>query len=117
MNKKIESEAKGDDTSDTANADSDADSALLLPGTLDIAAAEALHTSIKTALDGDGDLLVDAGDVDKLSSACAQIILAAALQLEADGRKLTIIKHSEVFSENFVLLGLENKFEQWSAHK
>jgi two-component system, chemotaxis family, chemotaxis protein CheY len=86
----------------TMTGDSGSDSALSLPPTLDLAAAEEFLATIRAKAVGDLPLELDASRVEVITLPCAQIILSAA----GSHRQLSIRRPSESFVKAFVDLGL-----------
>jgi two-component system chemotaxis response regulator CheY len=86
----------------TMTGDSGSDSALSLPPTLDLAAAEEFLGTIRAKAVGDLPLELDASRVEVITLPCAQIILSAA----GSHSQLAIRRPSESFVKAFVDLGL-----------
>jgi two-component system, chemotaxis family, chemotaxis protein CheY len=86
----------------TMTGDSGSDSALSLPPTLDLAAAEEFLATIRAKAVGDLPLELDASRVEVITLPCAQIILSAA----GSHSQLAIRRPSESFVKAFVDLGL-----------
>lgn len=85
-----------------------------LPGDLDLAMAAPLADAMRHAVGLGKPVLVAADQVERLSSAPVQVLLAAVKQVEAQGGKLTIVKPSEVFVETCDDLGLSGWLKKWS---
>lgn len=85
-----------------------------LPGDLDLAMAAPLADAMRHAAGLGKPVLVAADQVERLSSAPVQVLLAAVKQIEAQGGKLTIVKPSEVFVETCDDLGLSGWLKKWS---
>jgi two-component system, chemotaxis family, chemotaxis protein CheY len=86
----------------TMTVDGGSDSALSLPPTLDLAAAEEFLATIRAKAVGDLPLELDASRVEVITLPCAQIILSAA----ASHIQLAIRRPSESFVKAFVDIGL-----------
>jgi hypothetical protein len=86
----------------TMTGDSGSDSALSLPPTLDLAAAEEFLATIRAKAVGDLPLELDASRVEVITLPCAQIILSAA----GSHSQLSIRRPSESFVKALVDLGL-----------
>jgi len=86
----------------TMTGDSGSDSALNLPPTLDLAAAEEFLATIRAKAVGDLPLELDASRVEVITLPCAQIILSAA----GSHSQLSIRRPSESFVKALVDLGL-----------
>lgn len=85
-----------------------------LPGDLDLAMAAPLADAMRHALSLGKPVRVFADQVERLSSAPVQTLLAAAKQAQAQGGKLIIVKPSEVFVETCDDLGLSGWLKEWS---
>jgi two-component system chemotaxis response regulator CheY len=86
----------------TMTGDSGSDGPLMLPSTLDLAAAEEFLTIVRARAIGDLPLELDASGVEVITLPCAQIILSAA----GSHSQLSIRRPSDSFVRAFVDLGL-----------
>ena len=78
-----------------------------LPAVADLAAAEGLRDHLLDALvAGEGDLVLRAEGVERLSTACVQVLLAAGASLSARGNRLILTNPSPAVDEAFDRLGL-----------
>ena len=84
-----------------------------LAPTLDIAASEALREQFVDIMSKDRAAAVDASAVKRISTPCIQVIIAAGIESERRGQKLTIGKASPAFNEAFENLGLSEFLSQW----
>jgi anti-anti-sigma regulatory factor len=76
-----------------------------LPAILDLAAADALCRDLRDAMDL-GDVEVDARAVERISTPCIQLLLAAARSAAERGAALRIVAPSAPLSTAIVELGL-----------
>ena len=74
---------------------------LVLPAVLDLTAAPSLKAELMQASNGAAAIAVDAGQVQRISSLCIQLLLAAGQQVE-----LRISPCSDAFKETARGLGL-----------
>lgn len=87
--------------------------AFALPHTLDMSAASDLHDKLKHLL-ATGRPSLDASGVGRMSTPCAQLLLAAGRASEKAGTGLKIINASDVFLDSVVELGLQGEFSNWT---
>jgi anti-anti-sigma regulatory factor len=87
-----------------------------LPATLDMRAAADLQARMNRALEGDGDIRVDAHEVTRIATACVQVLLAAERSLAGlgTGRRLRVRRVSKAMKTGFDDLGLGSVIENWS---
>jgi chemotaxis protein CheX len=85
-----------------------------LPQTLDLTQAEALRGDL-TGLLGTGALLLDAAAVERMSTPCVQVLLAAGLAAEAASHPIQIVNASDAFRAAVADLGLQSRFSKWMA--
>ncbi len=79
-----------------------------LPSVLDLTGAQSLRDTL-VALLGDGSLLLDASAVERMSTPCAQVLLAADLA----GSPFQVFEASDVFQAALADLGLQDEFKKW----
>ena len=89
-------------------------SEIILPPILDLGQAESLWLTFGQALDHGGDVELNAGQVERLSTAPIQVILSAASALEKDNSKIQLKNPSDAFLTGVSDLGLESVFVKWS---
>jgi anti-anti-sigma regulatory factor len=80
-----------------------------VPPIADLAAAETLRQWLLDALAGcpEGEVVhLSAAGVDRISTACVQVILAARTSFAEAGRRLVLDQPSDVLTEAFDRLGL-----------
>jgi hypothetical protein len=83
-----------------------------LPQVLDLTQAQNLRDSMAARL-GDGALLLDASAVERMSTPCAQVLLAAGRAADLAISAYQIINASDVFRTALADLGLEAEFNNW----
>ncbi len=88
-----------------------------LGSVLDLRRAERLKQALEKALVKGGEIKVDASAVERLSTACTQILIAAAVAMEKAGIPFTLLRPSEAFIESFNDLGLHSVLKQWNIEK
>ncbi len=86
-----------------------------LPPVLDTAAATPLAAALRVALAGGKPILVDASSVQRLGTACAQVLVAAAGAGQAAGLELSWKAPSESFVAAFEDLGLFPVLMSWQV--
>jgi chemotaxis protein CheX len=105
---KTGSDAFGDSAADLAGAGA----VHLLPQMLDLVQANHLRDDMMRLVDMDS-ILLDAGAVERMSTPCAQILLAAARAAQAARKTFKIRNGSETFRMAIADLGLEAEFSNW----
>ncbi len=94
-------------------------SPILLPVVLDLMAAPSLRETLMTrmeALSGDKPCLVlDGRDVDRISTPCVQVLVAADLSLKDRGGSLAVAVVSDAFKQAMTRLGLDQTLTAWEA--
>jgi chemotaxis protein CheX len=83
-----------------------------LPPILDLICAKALRDNL-AALLGQHALILDAGAVERMSTPCAQVILAAGWAAVSAGAPCKILNASAVFRTAIADLGLHSEFSKW----
>jgi anti-anti-sigma regulatory factor len=84
----------------------------LLPQMLDLVQATHLRDDMMR-LAGAGGLLLDASAVERMSTPCAQVLLAAARAAQASKESFKITNASETFRTAIAELGLQSEFSNW----
>jgi chemotaxis protein CheX len=82
-----------------------------LPQILDLTAAKPLHDSLAAML-GDHTIILDANAVERMSTPCAQVLLAAGRACSLGG-SFRIVRASAVFQTAIADLGLQSEFSEW----
>jgi anti-anti-sigma regulatory factor len=83
-----------------------------LSSVLDLVQAQVLRDDLIRLLQ-DGAMVLDAGAVERMSTPCAQVLLAAGRAAEAAGTNLQIVNASEGFRSALADLGLQTEFKHW----
>ena len=84
----------------------------VLPRLLDVPNAGTLQQGLTVALNHGGDLVVDGHDVERISTAALQVLLAAKLCVEASGAAMTVERASPALSTAIADLGLSSIFNR-----
>lgn len=77
-----------------------------LPPVLDLSIARDLSQRLLEALSSSGRLIIDAGNVQRFTTPCLQVLTSAALPDPAGIRAVTVCNLPEAMSEAIALLGL-----------
>jgi chemotaxis protein CheX len=83
-----------------------------LPPILDLTQAKSLHENL-TVLLGRHTLILDAAAVERMSTPCAQVLLATGRAAIAAGASFLILNPSAVFGTALTDLGLQSEFSKW----
>ena len=86
--------------------------AFALPAVLDITKAQELRGHMVDRLNG-GAVVVDASAVDRVSTPCIQVLLAAARSADRAGTSFRIANASEALRAALIDLGLQAEFGNW----
>lgn len=79
-----------------------------LPAVLDLTAASALKSDLLAALAGGAGIVVDAGDVQRVTTPCLQVLVSAFKTVEqTEGVSIRLQNISPVFAETAGLLSLK----------
>ncbi|MDO9474660.1 MAG: STAS domain-containing protein [Caulobacter sp.] len=79
---------------------------------LDLTGAQSLRDTL-VALLGNGSVLLDASAVERMSTPCAQVLLAAARAADLAGSSFQLVSASDVFRAALADLGLQAEFKKW----
>ncbi|MGF1476631.1 MAG: STAS domain-containing protein [Geminicoccaceae bacterium] len=82
--------------------------------TLDMGAAPPLRTVLQKALAKGQPLQINAGSVNRMSTPCIQVLLAAVPTLETAGLSCVFLRPSDAFIDAFNELGLFPILKQWT---
>lgn len=82
---------------------------------LDLLAAEALKADLLELLHKDGNLVIDGREVERVSTPCIEVLVAAYAAFDADGRKFVLSQPSALLCDAFEAIGLADRIELWSA--
>jgi chemotaxis protein CheX len=91
------------------------ESRVTLGPVLDIRAAGPLHAGLKKALRRGKPIVLDAAQVDRLSTSSIQVLLAASKSVEAAAGRIVLAQASDAFVAAFSDLGLFAKLMSWQA--
>ena len=80
---------------------------------LDLVAAAALKERLLEAIDQGIEVIVDASSVERLTTPCVQVLVAAARSLTERDQSLALKDPSEAFVSAFSDLGLDAVVQQW----
>ncbi|MBV9561027.1 MAG: STAS domain-containing protein [Bradyrhizobium sp.] len=97
---------------ETAADDAAAGQVHALPEMLDLAQAESLRKGMLNLLQR-RDILLDASAVQRMSTPCVQILLAAGRSAQAVQKPYKITNASDVFRAAIADLGLQSEFSNW----
>jgi len=86
---------------------------LALPSVMDLLAADPLRARLLEAIAARAPIVLMAGDVERLSTPCIQVLLAGARWAKAAGVSLRIDGAPADFRGAIEDLGLIGEFEQW----
>lgn len=89
--------------------------AVQLPEVLTITAAPDLKNLLLNMLDTSSGLNIDAKNVERITTPCVQILIAAANMCAADGKSFKLISPSPAFSDALTMLGLSSYLQSWSS--
>ncbi|MGJ4891869.1 STAS domain-containing protein [Bradyrhizobium sp. HKCCYLRH3099] len=89
-----------------------ADGAYVLPQMLDLTQASQLRDEM-VRLASAGDIVLDASGVERMSTPCVQILLAAARGAGAAHKSFKITQASELFRTAVTELGLGDELDHW----
>jgi len=91
------------------------DSRITLGAVLDIRAAAPLRDALQKAVKRGKPILIDAGQVARLSTPCVQVLLAAGKDGGDAAARLTLVETSDAFVSAFSDLGLFANLMSWQA--
>jgi anti-anti-sigma regulatory factor len=83
-----------------------------LPPILDLTQAKPLHETLTALLD-QHTVILDAAAVERMSTPCAQVLLAVGRAAVAAGASFLILNPSAVFGAALADLGLQPEFSKW----
>lgn len=84
----------------------------LLPDILDFTQAQPLRDTLTMLLNA-GALMLDASAVERMSTPCAQVLLAAGRTAASSGASFKILNASAAFRTALADLGLQSEFDNW----
>jgi len=83
---------------------------------LDMSAADDLLESLKQSIPVHKQLILDAGDVERVSTPCIQVLLSAAAKIEQAGGTFSIENITPNFERSMQELGLSDYLKSWSKN-
>ncbi len=86
---------------------------LKLAAAMDIRAADPLLQTVQEALAGGGKIVIEASAVDRLSTPCVQVLIAALQHMEQNGIPFVLKSPSDAFVSAFDDLGLFSYLMKW----
>jgi chemotaxis protein CheX len=86
-----------------------------LPPVLDMRAARQLKSNLRTVLASRGPCVIDAEAVDRVCTACIQILAAFFEAARRDGIAVVLLRPSQAFAESLDALGLSVVRKQWNV--
>ncbi len=86
-----------------------------LPRELDLLAAENLKEKLVDFLHQDGDLTLNATEVERISTPCIEVLFSAGRAFDEADRKFQILNPSQYFNDALTVLGLDDHFQCWRA--
>jgi len=82
---------------------------------LDLLAAESLKLAFLEQLHKDGDLVIDGSDVERVSTPCIEVLVAASSAFGEGGRNFVLDQPSPPLCDALEALGLADRIELWRA--
>jgi len=82
---------------------------------LDLLAAEGLKNDLVRLLQQDGDLVIKGDEVERVSTPCIEILVAAAAAFNDGGRGFELQSPSPSLCDSFEAVGLADRIELWRA--
>jgi chemotaxis protein CheX len=79
---------------------------IILPATLDRSAVEAMAGKLRAAIESGEEIVVDAGNLDRIGQAGLQLLLSARKSADVAGIAFGIVKPSIAISDAAALTGL-----------
>jgi len=87
----------------------------LLP-ILDMSCADELLASLRNGINKSNNFMLDAVEVERISTPCVQVLLAAAFKVEKNGGAFSIINISSGLERGMRDLGLSECLENWRVN-
>lgn len=87
---------------------------ILLDSSLDIVLVEGLRTRFVEAIEKTGNLTLDASLVERITTPCIQLLIAADQELSKNGEGLKLIQATDVVVSALKDIGLEDTYQRWS---
>lgn len=93
------------------------DTRVSLGAVLDIRSAAVLRDGLLKAIQSGKTVVVDAGQVERMSTPCVQVLLAAGKTIEAANGRISLTHASDGFVAAFSDLGLFGSLMSWQAEQ
>ena len=84
-----------------------------LPSVLDIRTASSFYDEIKKVAKAGENLVLNANDVEKITTPAIQILLAASVSVCKKKGSFKIKEPSSEMKDAFLIMGLESQFNEW----
>lgn len=82
---------------------------------LDAGSATELHQALEKVLGKDDGLILDGGDVERISTASLQLILAASRYCDEHNNVFTLQNPSDTLCQGLTDLGMGDELKRWTA--
>jgi anti-anti-sigma regulatory factor len=82
---------------------------------MDIIMSEKFKEQLLTMIGKFGKITLDASDVDRITTPCIQLFIAADRELENNNESLKIVNASDVTIRALQDIGLGEKYTKWSS--
>lgn len=86
-----------------------------LPSVLNLGVAESLREQFVEHSTQQTNLIIDASEVETITTPCIQVLLAASHAMDETGGRFSVTAASESFETAFQDLGLNVIFNKWSS--
>ena len=86
-------------------------------GTFDISSATEFKDTLQKALDLSPNIIIDAKELDKITTPCIQLLLSASKSANKNKGKLTLDGFSEDMEKAFSDLGFIDQFNEWKENE
>jgi len=86
-----------------------------LPRELDLLSAVDLKDTLLGLMDKEGDLMLNASEVERISTPCIEVLFSAQNAFKEAGHKFEIENPSVYLCDAFKTLGLDDHLQRWSA--
>lgn len=80
---------------------------------LDLLAAEGLKGDLLALWQKDGDLTINGADVERVSTPCIEVLVAASIAFKEGGHAFRLKAPSSPLADAFEALGLADRLEVW----
>lgn len=94
----------------------DGDVVVSLHSILDMAAAEGLLTCLRESVSKNKNVILDASNIERVSTPCMQIILATAKKVETNGHIFGLLNPSVALERGMRELGMMDYLNNWRSN-